>query len=212
MNEVYNFDIFFENQRVFFNNIIIVNTMRKTIKRVFSVVLAATVAVSGVAYTGTKASAASSYKAVMGYADKNWNWAGGNDSSKDTNKTAVTVKNKKGTDTYTVTLKNKKSKNADAQVFYVDIKDILKDHKVNKLKVSGVSVKCDGKTVSGMKAVATGALEKNDKKERNKFRISIYNRVGNKANGDKTASYPSSYGKKFKFKKSISVTFKLTIK
>lgn len=61
MNEVYNFDIFFENQRVFFNNIIIVNTMRKTIKRVFSVALAATVAVSGVTYTGTKASAASSY-------------------------------------------------------------------------------------------------------------------------------------------------------
>lgn len=45
-------------------------------------------------------------------------------------------------------------------------------------------------------------------KDTNKYRISIYNRVGNKANGDKTASY----GKKFKFKKSISVTFKLTIK
>ena len=40
--------------------------MRKSIKRVLSVALAATVAVSGVAYTGTKASAASSYKAVMG--------------------------------------------------------------------------------------------------------------------------------------------------
>lgn len=120
VNEVCNFDIFFENQRVFFNNIIIVNTMRKTIKRVFSVVLAATVA------------------------------------------------------------------------------------------VSGVSVKCDGKTVSGMKAVATGQLEK--KEDPNKYRISIYNRVGNKQNGDKTAGYPASYGKKFKFKKSISVTFKLTIK
>lgn len=186
--------------------------MRKTIKRVFSVALAAAVAVSGVAYTGAKASAAKSYKAVMGYADDKWNWDGGNDSSKDTNGTAVTVKNKKGTNTYTVVLKNKKSKNRAAQVFYVDIKDILKDHKVNKLKVSGVSVKCDGKTVSGMKAVATGALEKDQKKERNKFRISIYNRVGSKVNGDKTASYPTSYGKKFKFKKSISVTFKLTIK
>ncbi|MBS4817382.1 MAG: hypothetical protein KH026_12450 [Clostridium sp.] len=120
VNEVCNFDIFFENQRVFFNNIIIVNTMRKTIKRVFSVVLAATVA------------------------------------------------------------------------------------------VSGVSVKCDGKTVSGMKAVAAGQLEK--KEDPNKYRISIYNRVGNKQNGDKTAGYPASYGKKFKFKKSISVTFKLTIK
>ena len=76
--------------------------MRKSIKRVLSVALAATVAVSGVAYTGTKASAASSYKAVMGYADTNWNWDGGNDSSKDTNKTAVSVKNKKGTATYTV--------------------------------------------------------------------------------------------------------------
>lgn len=120
VNEVCNFDIFFENQRVFFNNIIIVNTMRKTIKRVFSVILAATVA------------------------------------------------------------------------------------------VSGVSVKCDGKTVSGMKAVAAGQLEK--KEDPNKYRISIYNRVGNKQNGDKTAGYPASYGKKFKFKKSISVTFKLTIK
>lgn len=49
-------------------------------------------------------------------------------------------------------------------------------------------------------------------KDTNKYRISIYNRVGNKANRDKTASYPSSYGKKFKFKKSISVTFKHTIK
>ena len=47
--------------------------MRKSIKRVLSVALAATVAVSGVAYTGTKASAASSYKAVMGYADTNGN-------------------------------------------------------------------------------------------------------------------------------------------
>lgn len=184
--------------------------MRKTIKRVFSVALAATVAVSGVAYTGAKASAASSYKAVMGYADDKWNWDGGNDSSKDTNGTAVTVKNKKGTNTYTVVLKNKKSKNRAAQVFYIDIKNILKDHKANKIKVSGVSVKCDGKTVSGMKAVATGQLEK--KEDPNKYRISIYNRVGNKQNGDKTAGYPASYGKKFKFKKSISVTFKLTIK
>ena len=135
--------------------------MRKTIKRVFSVALAATVAVSGVAYTGTKASAASSYKAVMGYADTKWNWDGGNDSSKDTNKTAVTVKNKKGTATYTVTLNNKKSKNVDAQVFYVDIKDILKDHSAKKIKVSGVSVKCDGKTVSGMKAMRRDSPEKN---------------------------------------------------
>ena len=95
--------------------------MRKSIKRVLSLALAATVAVSGVAYTGTKASAASSYKAVMGYADTKWNWDGGNDSSKDTNKTAVSVKNKKGTATYTVTLKNKKSKNQPAQVFYIDI-------------------------------------------------------------------------------------------
>lgn len=184
--------------------------MRKSIKRVLSVALAATVAVSGVAYTGTKASAASSYKAVMGYADTNWNWDGGNDSSKDTNKTAVSVKNKKGTATYTVTLKNKKSKNQPAQVFYVDIKDILKDHSAKKIKISGVSVKCDGKTVSGMKAVATGQLEK--KEDPNKYRISIYNRVGNKQNGDKTAGYSASYGKKFKFKKSISVTFKVTIK
>ena len=91
--------------------------MRKTIKRVFSVALAATVAMSGVAYTGAKASAASSYKAVMGYADVKWDWNGGNDSSKDTNKTAVSVKNKKGSATYTVTLKNKKSKNQAAQVF-----------------------------------------------------------------------------------------------
>ena len=175
--------------------------MRKSIKRVLSVALAATVAVSGVAYTGTKASAASSYKAVMGYADTKWNWDGGNDSSKDTNKTAVSVKNKKGTATYTVTLKNKKSKNQPAQVFYIDIKNILKDHSAKKIKISGVS---------GMKAVATGQLEK--KEDPNKYRISIYNRVGNKQNGDKTAGYAASYGKKFKFKKSISVTFKVTIK
>lgn len=184
--------------------------MRRTSKRVFSVALATAVAVSGVAYSGTKASAASSYKAVMGYADVKWDWTGGNDSSKDTNKTAVKVKNKKGTASYTITLKNKKSKNQAAQVFYVDIKNILKDHKAKKVKVSGVSVKCDGKTVSGMKAVAAGQLEK--KEDPNKYRISIYNRVGNKANGDKTATYPASYGKKFKFKKSISVSFKLTIK
>ncbi len=45
-----------------------------------------------------------------------------------------------------------KSKNQPAQVFYVDIKNILKDHSAKKIKSSGVSVKCDGKTVSGMKA------------------------------------------------------------
>ena len=61
-----------------------------------------------------------------------------------------------------------------------------------------------------MKAVAAGQLEK--KEDPNKYRISIYNRVGSKQNGDKTASYPASYGKKFKFKKSISVTFTLSIK
>ena len=73
-------------------------------------------------------------------------------------------------------------------------------------------VQCEagGEGENGMKAVATGQLEK--KEDPNKYRISIYNRVGNKQNGDKTAGYPASYGKKFKFKKSISVTFMLTIK
>lgn len=183
--------------------------MKKTFKRVVSLIVAAAIVASGAVSNGTKASAASSYKAVMYYSDVNWYWDGGNDGSTDPNKTAVTIKDKKGSATYTVTLKNKKSKNAAAQVFCIDIKDILKKHK-GKVKVSKVSVKCDGKTVKGLKAVSSGALESD--KDPNKFRISIYNQVGSSKLGDKTSSYPKSYGKKFKFKKTISVTFTLTIK
>jgi hypothetical protein len=182
--------------------------MKKTLKRAMSLVVAAAVAITGVATTSVKKASAASYKAVMGYADVNWNWDGGNDSDKDPQKTAVSIKDKKGSATYTITLKNKKSKNAAAQVFYIDIKNLLKKYK--KASVSGVSVKCDGKSVSGLKAVATGALESD--KDPNKFRISIYNAVGSSKMGDKTSSYPSSYGKKFKFKKTISVTFTLNLK
>lgn len=176
-------------------------------KKSIALVMTAAVALGAVVASPSKAEA-KSYKAVLGYSDVNWDWDGGNDSDKDPNKTAISIQGKKGSKTYTITLKNKKSKGADCHVLYIDIKDLLK--KFKKVKVSGVSVKVDGKKVSGMKAVSTGALEKN--KDKNKFRISIYNAVGSKAMGDKTSSYGKAYGKKFAFKKSISVTFTLNLK
>ncbi|MDO4167406.1 MAG: hypothetical protein Q4D32_08380 [Eubacteriales bacterium] len=176
-------------------------------KKSLALVLTAAVALGAVIAAPSKAEA-KSYKAVMYYSDVNWYWDGGNDGSTDPNKTAVTVKGKKGKATYTVTLKNKKSKKAACQVLCIDIPDLLKKYK--KVSVSKVSVKVDGKKVKGLKKVSYGALESN--KEPNKFRISIYNAVGSKTLGDKTSSYGAAYGKKFAFKKKISVTFTLKLK
>lgn len=176
-------------------------------KKSLALVLTAAVALGAVAVSPSKAEA-KSYKAVMYYCDVNWDWDGGNDGSEDPNNTAVTVKGKKGKATYTVTLKNKQSQNAACHVFCIDIPDLLKKYK--KVKVSNVSVKVDGKKVKGLKKVSAGALESN--KEPYKYRISIYNAVGSKSMGDNTSSYGSSYGKKFAFKKKISVTFTLKLK
>lgn len=175
------------------------------VKKSLALVLTIAVALGAVITTPSKASA-KSYKAVMYYTDVNWDWDGGNDGSTDPHKTAVTVKGKKGKATYTVTLKNKKSSGDACQVICIDIPDILKKYKV---KASKVSVKVDGKKVKGIKKVSQGALESN--KEPNKFRISIYNAVGSATLGDKTSSYGSAYGKKFAFKKKISVTFTLKL-
>lgn len=179
--------------------------MNKMLKKAISVVMAAAVAIGGIATTGAKAEAKGSYNAYLMYADSNWNWDGGNNKETVAN---TKIQGKKGSKTYTVTLNNSKSKNQPAQVFVIDIKGILKNYSAKDIKISGVTVKCDGKKVSGMKAVACGAWEPTEDSE--KYRISIYNAVGD--NGDKTANYGASYGKKFKFKKSISVTFTVTLK
>lgn len=185
--------------------------MNKTFKRIMSLVVAAAVAVSGVAATGTKASAASSYKAFLMFGAYSTN--GGNF---DATYGSTTVK---GSGTYTVTLTAKQVKAAakkagntadpskGCMVCCVDISNILKGRKASAVKVSGVSVKLDGKTMSGLKKAECGQLEK--KADPNKYRICLFNTWGD----DKTyEKYGEKYGQKFKFKKSISVTFKISYK
>lgn len=185
--------------------------MRKSIKRAVSMALACAVIVSGMVNTGVKASAASKYNAYLMFASSDWKCVNMNEKVANTS-----IKNKKGTANYTVTLKRAKATDGkegkasaaeDACVLCVDIKNILKDHKASKVKFSKVVVKCDGKVVkTNFKKMAQGMLE--PKKDPKKCRLEIYNEYGEGGTVDHPCAKPTA----FKWKKSISVSFKLKIK
>lgn len=179
--------------------------MNKMVKKVMSLVVATAVVVSGVAATGTKASAkAKTYTAKLMYCDSAWINSSMDDSVKNIGTTKVT--GKKGSKTYTLTIKKSqlydhKSKIKNAKVFCVDIQDVLKDYKTNQIKISGVKVSVDGKSVSGVKGYKSGNFEPDN----DHFRLSLYNEVG--TDGDDTKKLGVKYAKKFAFKKSLSITF-----
>lgn len=187
--------------------------MRKTFKKAVALTAMTAVLLGSIGATGGKAQAkAKSYKSFLMFADSAWSCQ-----NMDEKATSIKIKNKKGTAKYTVSLKRSqaqgenaegKAKAAkDAAVFCVDIKDILKDHKAKDIKISKVTVKCDGKVVkTKFKNMAQGALE--PKQDPNKYRLEIYNTYGEGG----TKNHPCAKPTAFKWKKSISVSFSLKIK
>lgn len=178
--------------------------MNKMFKRVMSLVLASAVVVSGVAVTGTKASAKTkTYTAKLMYCDSTWNNTTMHTSTEKVGTTKV--KGKKGSATYTISVKKSQlygndAKIKNAKVFCVDLQDILADYKTSQIKISGVKVVADGKSVA-VKGYKSGNFEpKNDH-----YRLSLYNEVG--TDGDSTKSLGVKYAKKFAFKKTLSITF-----
>ena len=129
--------------------------MRKLTKKLLAVTLTTATLLSGFAIAPTqKADAkAKNYNAYLMFANKKFSCVNMNEKVASTK-----IANKKGSKKYTLTLKrnkcvnnNKKTEKAtvatEAQVFCVDIKDILKDHNVKNVKISNVVIKCDGKKV-----------------------------------------------------------------
>lgn len=189
--------------------------MRKLTKNLLAVALTAATLISGIAVAPTqKADAkAKSYNAYLMFANKKFSCVNMNEKVANTK-----VANKKGSKNYTVTLKRSQAINNDskaskatdateAQVFCVDIKDILKDHDVKNVKISNVVIKCDNKKVKfKMGKTSQGKLEKTS--DPDKYRLEIYNEWGEGG----TKNHPCAKPAAFKWKKSISVSFKLTIK
>lgn len=180
--------------------------MNKTLKRVLSVAMAAVVAIGGVATAGTKkaeaAKAASIPVSVFFAGNSNCTWLANDDGSGGAAKVSKTVKITKGKPV-NVSLKvdAKGNKITEAAVFCIDTKGILK--KFKKVKYSNISVKCDGKAVSGIKT-KQGYFEKDQ--DTNSWRLSFFNTYGN--NGDNTGS--NGTAKKYKFKKNLVVSFTIT--
>lgn len=185
--------------------------MNKTFKRMVSLVLTAAVVASGIT-APKKAEAASKYNCFLMWASSDWK-----SQNMKENVANTSVKNKKGSANYTVTLTRDKAQGESstakptdskgATVLCVDIKGILKDYKAKNVKISNVVVKCDGKVVkTNFKKMAQGALEK--EKDPNKYRLEIYNVYGDGG----TKNHPCAKPTAFKWKKSISVSFTLTLK
>lgn len=195
--------------------------MRKITKKLVALTLATATIASSIAATPSQnaSAAAKKYDTYLVFANSKWTCVSMDDESNNVkNKAKTTVKNKKGTKNYTVTLKRAQAVNQDdktkkataaedANVFCVDIKGILKDHAVKDIKMSNVVVKCDGKKVKfKMNKTAQGQLEKTS--DPDKYRLEIYNVYGDGG----TKNHPCAKPTKFKWKKSISVSFNLKIK
>jgi len=186
--------------------------MKKVLQRSLSFVLALAMVVTGLAVTANKASAkAKSYKTYIMYADSTWKVQAGMEEKNI--KGAKNIKNKKGTQKVSLTINRSDLDGADeaitnTTVFCVDIVDLMKDYKESKVKISNVAVKVDGKKVAIKAAkLKTGYIEKEHKAEGNyKYRIEFYNEYG------ETKDAPPAAPEKFAFKKSLNVSFKITLK
>lgn len=181
------------------------------LKKAVSVLLATAVVVSGSAVAnGSTASAAKTKKVtarvyfagVQGKKDCVW-MAGDGSSAKKLTKTVKITKGKKTKVTLTVKNINKKKVSA-ATVFTVDLVNILKSYK--KVKISGVTVKADGKK----KKVKTvqGCFEPKKAEGKYNYRLSLYNTWG--TDGDNSAKVNKA--KNFAFKKKLSVSFTVVAK
>lgn len=190
----------------------------KVLKKAMSILLATAVVVSGTAACGTTADAAKKKKAkaktykvqtfFAGVQGKNaCYWIAGDGTSKNKGKVyAKNVKITKGKKTkVTITIKNPTKKKITAgTVFTVDVINLLKDYKKNKVKVSGVTVKADGKKKSAK--AFSGCFE--PKTKPGNFRISVFNKWG--TDGDNSGKVNKA--KNFAFKKNISISFTILAK
>lgn len=174
-------------------------------KKIVSVTLAATL-VAGVAATPvSKAEAASASIPVSAYFySADGEWVASPDGSNGSKKVITTKKFESGKKVnVTLTIKKNKKAVTGAGVFVIDTKGILKTFK--KVKYSGITVKCDGKKVSGIK-YKQGYFEK--KEGTDSWRLSFFNQWGSQ--GDNTGS--NGTAKKYKFKKSMTVSFTIVAK
>ncbi len=183
----------------------------KTFKKSVSIALAFAILVAGLAVADRSADAkAKSYKTYLMYADESWDVQCGMEDKNTIN--TKTIKNKKGAQKVTLSVQRSQLENPDAKiekaaVFCIDVVDLMKDYKPNKVKISNVVIKVDGKKVKIKSAkLAQGYLEKNQKN--NKYRLEIYNTYGTGGTKDDPCAAPE----KFAFKKSLSVSFKITLK
>lgn len=190
--------------------------MRTMLKKAVSILLATAVVVSGAAVAnGSTADAAKkkkskSYMARVYFAatkkGKDCEWiAGDGKSAKALTKKVKITKGKKASVNFTVK-NNNKNKVTGAVVCTVDMVDILKDYKVKKVKISNVVVKCDGKKIS-VKPYQ-GCFEPRKNNGKFNYRLSLMNQWG--TDGDK--SWNKSRAKKFKFKKKLTISFKILAK
>ncbi|MCH5268282.1 MAG: hypothetical protein J1E62_08065 [Lachnospiraceae bacterium] len=179
-------------------------------KKVMAVTLAAAVAVGSIAAAPAKSVSAAkkaktkSYTVSALYAGNGWAWVAGD--GKTAPKVSKKVKITKGKKTkVSLTIKNTKNKKITAaQVFTVDVEGILKDYKKKNVKISGLTVKADGKKKSAK--IVQGQFE--PKTKPNNYRLSIYNAVG--TDGDNSKS--KNKAKNFAFKKKLTVSFTIVAK
>lgn len=205
--------------------------LSKTLKKVVAGVLALACVVTSISVSAKKAEAAKSYTAYLMYAS-------GDFGISNMNKKIATVKISKD-GTYTVTLKKsaiyKKDADKDdcqwpegvtkaegAMVLCVDVVDIMKKYGVKNedsdkkkakaeknVKISNVSLKADGKSIKvDQKKLQQGWIE-NGKGQGMNYRLEIYNEWGKDG---KTKKNPPIDLKKLSWKKSLSVTFKISYK
>ena len=189
--------------------------MRTIFKKAVSVLLATAVVVSGVTVANSSTAEAAkkkskSYTARVYFAatkkGKDCEWiAGDGSTAKTVTKKVKITKGKKASVNLTVK-NNNKNKVTGAVVCTIDILDILKDYKANKVKISNVVVKADGKKVS-VKPFQ-GCFEPKKKNGKYNYRLSIMNKWG--TDGDN--SWNEARSKKIKFKKKLTISFKILAK
>lgn len=183
-------------------------------KKGVALVMTMALAVGAVAVAPSEASAAKKKSANIKvrtlYAAKTktescaWLYGTDNTASAQSIKTVKLTKGKKTNVSITLSkpakFKGKKvGKIQEAVVFTVDLMDVLKTFK--KVKVSGVSVKCDGKKAKCKPAI--GSFEKNKKDSKDNWRISFYNTYGQNGDNSKSKNKASA----FKYNKKVQISF-----
>lgn len=183
-------------------------------KKGVALVMTMALAVGAVAVAPSEASAAKKKSANIKvrtlYAAKTktescaWLYGTDNTASAQSIKTVKLTKGKKTKVNITLSkpakFKGKKvGKIQEAVVFTVDLMDVMKSFK--KVKVSGVSVKCDGKKAKFKPVI--GSFEKNKADSKDHWRISFYNTYGQNGDNSKSKNKASA----FKYNKKVQISF-----